>query len=350
MYSLSGVTHAAHRRSADYLQYEGTKFSKSKNVGVFGSNARDTGIPPSVWRYYLLSIRPEDGDSEFTWNNFVQSNNSELLNKLGNFVNRVIKFTAAKYDSKVPGEAPQFAEDDASFVADLDGFLETYVASMEQQRFRQALAATMSLAARGNQYLQENRLDNTLFAQQPERCAQVVLVALNAIYVLSALITPFMPSTGASIARQLDAPPRTIPDTFTVDVLPGHQIGTPEYLFRRIDDKMVEVWRAQFGGAEVQRAREQQAAERAAKQAQAGDKAAKKKAAKSAKGGRLQSDAPTAAKTPEQVELEKRIADQGQQVRRLKAGEQEGDVKAEVEQLLSLKRELADLTESLSKM
>lgn len=56
---------------AEYLQYEGTKFSKSKNVGVFGQNARETGVPASVWRYYLLQNRPESNDSEFTWDDFV---------------------------------------------------------------------------------------------------------------------------------------------------------------------------------------------------------------------------------------------------------------------------------------
>lgn len=55
----------------EYLQYEGTKFSKSKNIGVFGQNARETGVPASVWRYYLLQNRPESNDSEFTWDDFV---------------------------------------------------------------------------------------------------------------------------------------------------------------------------------------------------------------------------------------------------------------------------------------
>ena len=77
----------AHQR--EYLNYEDTKFSKSRNVGVFGNNAQETGQPPSVWRYYLLSQRPETSDSAFMWGNFIQANNSELLSNLGNFVNRV---------------------------------------------------------------------------------------------------------------------------------------------------------------------------------------------------------------------------------------------------------------------
>lgn len=73
----------------EYLNYESGKFSKSRNVGVFGNTAQEIGVPPDVWRYYLLANRPETGDSIFVWKEFVTKNNSELLNNLGNFVNRV---------------------------------------------------------------------------------------------------------------------------------------------------------------------------------------------------------------------------------------------------------------------
>ena len=84
--------------TTEYLQYENGKFSKSRGVGVFGNNAQDSGISPSVWRYYLASVRPESSDSHFSWDDFVARNNSELLANLGNFVNRLIKFVNAKYN------------------------------------------------------------------------------------------------------------------------------------------------------------------------------------------------------------------------------------------------------------
>ena len=56
---------------------------------MFGNNAQETGQPPSVWRYYLISQRPESSDSAFLWANFISANNNELLANLGNFVNRV---------------------------------------------------------------------------------------------------------------------------------------------------------------------------------------------------------------------------------------------------------------------
>lgn len=73
---------------AEYLNYEDTKFSKSRGVGVFGDMAKDTGIPSDVWRFYLLYVRPEGQDSAFSWADMALKNNSELLNNLGNFINR----------------------------------------------------------------------------------------------------------------------------------------------------------------------------------------------------------------------------------------------------------------------
>ena len=74
--------------SLEYLNYEDGKFSKSRGVGVFGDNAQDTGIPADIYRFYLLYVRPESQDSAFSWADLVMKNNSELLNNLGNFVNR----------------------------------------------------------------------------------------------------------------------------------------------------------------------------------------------------------------------------------------------------------------------
>ena len=84
----------------EFLNYEGGKFSKSRGIGVFGNNAKETGVAPDVWRYYLLKNRPETGDTQFEWRSFVDSNNSELLAKLGNLVNRVVKLVAVKRISK----------------------------------------------------------------------------------------------------------------------------------------------------------------------------------------------------------------------------------------------------------
>lgn len=83
----------------EYLNYEDTKFSKSRGVGVFGDMAKDTGIPSDVWRFYLLYVRPEGQDSAFSWADMATKNNSELLNNLGNFINRLVIVTCFKMNS-----------------------------------------------------------------------------------------------------------------------------------------------------------------------------------------------------------------------------------------------------------
>ncbi|CAH1419255.1 unnamed protein product [Lactuca virosa] len=78
----------------EYLNYETSKLSKSKGVGVFGNDAKEANIPVEVWRYDLLTNRPEVSDTLFTWADLKAKLNSELLNNLGNFINRVLSFIA----------------------------------------------------------------------------------------------------------------------------------------------------------------------------------------------------------------------------------------------------------------
>lgn len=243
-----------HISTTEYLQYEYGKFSKSRGVGVFGDNARDTGIPPSVWRYYLLSSRPETGDTQFVWKEFVTKNNSELLANLGNFVNRVIKFVNAKYSSVIPDYTkapPEVQATHQAFKEDLNRLLGEYIDELENVRLRSGLEKLMLISSRGNQFLQENKLDNTLFANSPETCAAVVGTALNLIYLISALTYPYMPATAHSIVEQLNAPLRKIPDAeegWDADLLPGHAIRKAAYLFSRIDEKRADEWKAKYGG------------------------------------------------------------------------------------------------------
>ncbi|CAG8442790.1 6545_t:CDS:2 [Ambispora leptoticha] len=236
-----------HINTTEYLNYENDKFSKSRNIGVFGNNAKETEIPVAVWRYYLISSRPETNDSMFTWKEFIAKNNNELLANLGNFVNRIIKFTVAKYNSKVPTYSTHDIHEQTLIEA-VNTQLALYIQTLENVKLRAGLDIAMEISRIGNHYLQESKLDNALFANNPEKCGTVIGVALNLIYLLSAIFSPYMPSTSVSILRQLNAPPRNIPDKWTMDIYAEHQIGKPEYLFKRIEDKKAEEFRIKFGG------------------------------------------------------------------------------------------------------
>jgi methionyl-tRNA synthetase len=91
-----------HMSSTEYLNYEGGKFSKSRGVGVFGSDAMDTGIPADVWRFYIFYNRPEKSDAVFTWADFQEKVNGELIGNMGNLVNRTLSFITRYYDGKMP--------------------------------------------------------------------------------------------------------------------------------------------------------------------------------------------------------------------------------------------------------
>ncbi|KAI9013594.1 methionyl-tRNA synthetase [Hyaloraphidium curvatum] len=325
--------------TCEYLQYESGKFSKSRGVGVFGNNVMESGIPVEVWRYYLLSNRPETADSQFLWKDFIQRNNGELLANLGNYVNRVVRFLDAKYGAVVPAADPQELKEavHGAFLDDVNALLAQYVEAMENRRERQGLSIAMSISARGNQYLQENKLDNNLFANRRATCDTVLSLGLNLCYLLSALFYPFMPTTSESILRQVNAPARRIEDWSTGhrwtadDILGGHRIGKAEYLFSKIDEAKEEELRSKYGGKQGAPA---QAAEPAS-DAKKGKKAAKKEAP-------ANGPAPASNLAPEEVaRLDAAIKEQGDKVRQLKTEKADAAlVKVEVDKLLALKKEL----------
>lgn len=174
-------------------------------------------------------------------------------------MNRTLKFAVAKYQSTVPpssdppGPLSPSADDvDAGFIADVNRLLQTYNTLMDSVRLREGLQVVMQLSARGNLYLQGAGLNNALLESNPQRCALVISRAINLIWILSALVGPFMPAVEQGILRQLNCPPRTIPGTdepggFGIDLLGGHVLGKTEYLFTRIEDSKAETWRAMFG-------------------------------------------------------------------------------------------------------
>ncbi|KZT02563.1 methionyl-tRNA synthetase [Laetiporus sulphureus 93-53] len=338
-----------HISTTEYLNYEGGKFSKSHNRGVFGPAAKETGIPPSVWRYYLISTRPETADAMFSWADCIAANNNVLLNNFGNFVNRTLKFVASQYGGVIPesGDEPgplsPNGDVDAEFISDINTLLKDYIEAMENVKLRLGLHTIMLISARGNLYLQSSGLQKALMVADPKRCAQVVSRAVNLIYLLSALVYPFMPSTSDSMLAQLNAPARTVPEVFSTDILAGHTIGTPEHLFKKIDEKMADVFRAKFGGSrpgEASPLPSPDATHVAPGMSKRKATAAKKVADKTALDEK--------PKSAEVLAWEQKVAEQGQAVRELKGRtpktpELDKEIAAAVDVLKKLKGELAGL-------
>ena len=264
-------TQVHHLASTDYLTYEGGKFSKSRGIGVFGDSALKTGVPSDVWRFYLLSHRPESGDTEFNWDAFIIANNNTLLKNLGNLVSRVIKFVNSKhYNSVMPDYTEYHDTSLATWKADFNELLARYNQELGAVKIRAALSTALQVSQRGNLFLQSSGLNNKLAETDPSRCDAVIGLALNLIHLLAAVISPFMPDTAKSMNEQLGADPLPIPDHWNADsIKPGHKIGRAAYLFSNIKPERAEEWRRLFGSHQVGKAEQEESAIEAKRKATA---------------------------------------------------------------------------------
>ena len=148
----SNYTVVKHMSATEYLNYEDDKFSKSRGVGVFGSDAQSTGIDADIYRFYLLFVRPEDQDTKFSWSDLVLKVNTELLNNVGNFINRALSFLDKTYAGIIP--AMRLDAEDLCLLANVKAEIAEYLSHMEKVRLREALRSILSVSRLGNQMMQ----------------------------------------------------------------------------------------------------------------------------------------------------------------------------------------------------
>uniref|UniRef100_A0A673G455 Methionine--tRNA ligase, cytoplasmic n=1 Tax=Sinocyclocheilus rhinocerous TaxID=307959 RepID=A0A673G455_9TELE len=246
-----------HLIATEYLNYEDTKFSKSRGVGVFGDMAKDTGIPSDVWRFYLLYLRPEGQDSAFSWSDMALKNNSELLNNLGNFINRAGMFVSKFFDGCVPEML--LNEDDKRLIAQVRWELKQYIQLLDKVRIRDALKCILNISRHGNQYMQLNEPWKKIKGGDGDRqrAGTVTGVSVNVACLLSAVLEPYMPSVSHTIRQQLQAPHTCVSamlqntGTFICTLPAGHRIGAVSPLFQKLENEQIEVLRKRFGGQQV---------------------------------------------------------------------------------------------------
>lgn len=114
-----------------------------------------SGIPADIWRFYLIYVRPESQDSAFSWEDFMTKNNSELLNNLGNFVNRSLTFLEKFFNSEVPTIV--MSEEDYRLVAEVNREIVEYVNLLELCKLRDALRQILAISKLGNVYFQSQK-------------------------------------------------------------------------------------------------------------------------------------------------------------------------------------------------
>lgn len=239
-----------HLVATEYLNYEDGKFSKSRGVGVFGNDAKETGIPADVWRFYLLYVRPESQDSAFNWVDFATKNNSELLNNLGNFLNRPFPFIVSKFDGSIP--PLHLEKDDVHVIAAVNRELENYHSLLAAIKLRDAIRSILSISAIGNKYIQDNepwRLIKGSPSEQ-QRARTVIAVAANLGCLLGILLGPYMPETSHVILETIVNQPKAfaLPRVFVPFLPEGHKIGTPMPLFKKIENDHINELKSRFGG------------------------------------------------------------------------------------------------------
>ena len=235
-------------KSFNWLNWYGGKFSTSQKRGVFMDTALEL-LPADYWRWYLLAQAPEGSDSAFTWEQFQAVVNKDLADVLGNFVNRILKFTESRFGGVVP-EGGEPGDLEAKLTASLDAQIGDLAELLETIEIRKAAQALRAIWVTGNEYLAE-AAPWTAIKTDPARAAVITRTALNLVALYARLSAPFIPFTAKTIAEAvgeggLDWPTR---DKAWCEVLPaGRAVTTPEVLFRKVEDAQIAEWSERFGG------------------------------------------------------------------------------------------------------
>ncbi len=234
-----------HMSSTEYFNYETGKFSKSKGIGVFGNDCQETGIPADVWRFYIYYNRPENSDFLFTWADFQEKVNGELIGNFANLVNRTLSFVHRFYNGRIPEAA--IDEDLWKKVKESE---EIITRRLDHAELRSALRDIFALSDLGNKAFQagepwKTRKDN------PEAAGTLLKTLLYLIHDLAILIKPFLPSSAKQILNWLGIKNDNWDQLGRAEGL--SMIGEYQILFEKLEDDRIQVLRERYSGSQNQR-------------------------------------------------------------------------------------------------
>ncbi|MCR5288747.1 MAG: methionine--tRNA ligase [Treponema sp.] len=247
-----------HMSSTEYLNYEDGKFSKSKGIGVFGSDAKESGIPADAWRFYIFYNRPEKQDTQFTWKDFQEKYNGELIGNLGNLVNRTLLFVNKYYDGVIP-DAPV---DDALWtqIREKEQKITDYLEWADLKDAFHEIFAISDIANKAFQAGEPWKTRNT----DPLAAEKLIHNLCYVIKDLMILAHPYMPQYTQKVMSFLG---KSIADTVlggagNTDGLTWADLGNTEGLskigetsvfFTPLDKKTTEAFRQKFAGSQKDR-------------------------------------------------------------------------------------------------
>ena len=224
----------------EFLNLENDKISTSRNWAVWlHEYLQDFPGKQDVLRYTLCANAPETKDNNFTWKDFQDKNNNELVAIFGNFVNRTMVLTHKFFEGKVPA-VTRTTDLEKQVIEELKQFPERIGRSIENYRFREALAELMNLARLGNKYLTETE-PWKLIKTDPEYTQTVLNISLQICANLAILCQPFVPFTAQKLSAMLHLDANKWNQAGNAELISSAtMLEKPELLFEKIEDAAIE--------------------------------------------------------------------------------------------------------------
>ena len=224
----------------EFLNLENDKISTSRNWAVWlHEYLADMPGKQDVLRYVLTANAPETKDNNFTWKDFQERNNSELVAIYGNFVNRALQLTKKYFDGKVP-EIGTLQNIDQQTITEFKDVKQKVETLLEQFKFREAQKEAMNLARIGNRYITECE-PWKVWKTDPERVKTILNICLQLTANLAVAFEPFLPFSSKKLRSLLQLETFEWEQLGSMDILSsGHQLAEPKLLFEKIDDSVID--------------------------------------------------------------------------------------------------------------
>ena len=226
--------------SNEFLNLENDKISTSRNWAVWlHEYLVDFPGKQDVLRYVLTANAPETKDNNFTWKDFQDRNNNELVAVYGNFVNRALQLTKKYFNGVVP-ECGELQEVDLKAIEEFKDVKQKVEALLDTFKFRDAQKEAMNLARIGNKYITDCEPWHVAKTDM-ERVKTILYLSLQLVTNLEIAFEPFLPFSSARLREMLNITDTDWAQLGSTDLLkPGHQLGTPALLFEKIEDETIE--------------------------------------------------------------------------------------------------------------
>ena len=223
----------------EFLNLENDKISTSRNWAVWlHEYLEEFPGKQDVLRYVLTANAPETKDNNFTWKDYQDRNNNELLAVFGNFVNRTLVLTHKYFEGKVPA-LTNLNEKDNAAIEEMNQYPDKIAHLLDTYKFREALSELMNLARLGNRYLTENEPWKQ-FKTDPERVKTVLAVSLQIVAKLAILSEPFLPFSAKKLQSMIGLEVSGWNQAKeTVLLNENDLIGEVELLFTKVEDETV---------------------------------------------------------------------------------------------------------------